>query len=176
MKNQKTADWTGAVARHSAAARAFEETARSVKPDAWATAVGEGKWSPAQITEHLNRSYQVTLGELRGNTGLRIRTTWLQRQLLRQTVLRSIYRTRQLPRGARAPSEIMPTSVNESQSELLERFSTLAREFDHEVLSKRNRTNGKLTHHVFGEIDLLPGIDFIAIHIEHHHRQIMGRS
>jgi hypothetical protein len=31
-----------------------------------------------------------------------------------------------------------------------------------------------LTHHIFGEIDVLPGIDFLAIHIEHHHRQIQS--
>jgi len=173
MKSQA---WVNAVARHSAAASAFAKTAGAVKSDVWSTPLGEGKWSPAQVTEHLNRTYQMTLGELRGKGGLRIRTPWLLRQLLRQTVLRSIYRKRQLPRGARAPSEIMPSTVNGSQSELLERFSTLAYEFDQEALSEKNRTNRKLTHHVFGEIDLLPGIDFIAIHIEHHHRQITGRS
>jgi hypothetical protein len=176
MKNRGHVAWTDAVARHSAAAIAFAETARAVKPEAWSTPVGDGKWSPAQVTEHLNRTYQVTLDELRGKKGLRIRTPWLLRQVLRQTVLRSIYRKRQLPPGARAPSEIMPTTVDGSQSELLERFLTFARDFDEEALSKGNQSNRKLTHHVFGEIDLLPGIDFIAIHIEHHHRQIMRRS
>jgi hypothetical protein len=104
MKNMKSQAWVDAVARHSAAASAFAKTAGAMKPDVWSTPLAEGKWSPAQVTEHLNRTYQMTLGELRGKGGL------------------------------------------------------------------------QLTHHVFGEIDLLPGIDFIAIHIEHHQRQITGRS
>ena len=168
-------EWTEAVARHTKSAAAFADTARTVEEESWSIPVGAGKWSPAQITEHLNQTYRVILRELRGEQGIRVRTPWLLRLLLRQTVLRSIYRKRKLPRGARAPSEIVPKGMGGTKSELLERFATLAREFDGEVLGNRENRNRKLTHHVFGQIELLPGIDFIAIHIEHHHKQIISR-
>jgi hypothetical protein len=123
------------------------------------------------VTDHLNRTYEVIIGELKGQKGLRIRSPWLLRQVLRQTVLRSIYRKRALPKGARAPSEISPRVIEERQSMSVERFTSLAREFE-ETVSANRESGQKLTHHIFGEIDLLPGLDFIAIHIEHHHRQI----
>lgn len=173
MVNELPTDWSTAVARHAASANAFAETARSVPPETWTTPVGEGKWTPAQITEHLNRTYETVLDELRGKSGIRIRSPWLLRQLLRQTVLRSIYKNRELPRGAKAPSEILPKTVTGTQDNLVRRFAGLAEEFGEEVLANRGQDNRKLTHHVFGEIALLPGIDFIAIHIEHHHRQIL---
>jgi len=163
--------WESALARHRNASGIFAETAIAIPDSDWSTPLSEGKWSPAQVTEHLNRTYQVIIGELKGGRGIRVRSPWLLRQLLRQTVLRSIYRKRALPKGARAPSELIPKVVNETRSDSIERFGTLAREFE-EAMNANRQTGRKLTHHIFGAIDLERGLDFIAIHIEHHHRQI----
>jgi len=173
MRNKTLTEWNAALAQHSNAAMAFAKTARSITPESWSEPLAEGKWSPAQVTEHLNRTYQVVIDEIRGGKGIRLRSPWLLRQVLRQTVLRSIYRKRQLPKGARAPSEIIPKVVEGTQVELLERFCALAHDFE-QSMSTNRETGRKLTHHIFGEIELLPGIDFIAIHLEHHHRQIEG--
>ena len=163
--------WESALARHTNAAGTFTKTAEAISDSEWSTPLSEGKWSPAQVTEHLNRTYQVLIGELKGEQGIRVRSPWLLRQILRQTVLRSIYRKRALPKGARAPSEIIPKVVNEMQSASLARFVNLSREFE-EGMNANRQTGRKLTHHIFGAIDLERGLDFIAIHIEHHHRQI----
>jgi hypothetical protein len=173
MTNSNADAWDSALLRHSNAAGTFANTAGSISESSWSEPLADGKWAPAQVTEHLNRTYQVIIGELNGEEGIRIRSPWLLRQVLRQTLLRSIYRKRALPKGARAPSEIDPNVIDETQSASLERFSKLAQEF--EVAMSANRETGRtLTHHVFGEIELLPGLDFIAIHIEHHHRQLAG--
>jgi hypothetical protein len=175
-KNQLTNhsnDWTDALTRHAAASKAFADTARAINGESWFRPLAEGKWSPGQVVEHLNKTYLVVIDQLRGGKGIRIRSPWLLRQLLRQTVLRSIYRKRRLPKGARAPSEIVPKGEGE-QGESVDRFSRLAEEFEQVALAS-HATGRKLTHHIFGEIDLLPGVDFIAIHIAHHHRQITGR-
>src|SRR6185436_17056569 len=111
MRNKTLTEWNAALAQHSNAAMTFARTARSITPESWSEPLSEGKWSPAQVTEHLNRTYQVVIGELTGEKGIRIRTPWLLRQVLRQTVLRSIYRKRRLPKGARAPSEVIPKEV-----------------------------------------------------------------
>jgi hypothetical protein len=173
MKQSESKSFEAAIARHGSSAAAFGQTAASLIEDSWPVPIGEGKWSPAQVTEHLNRTYRVIIDELNGGKGIRIRSPWLLRQILRQTVLRSIYRKRQLPKGARAPSEIVPKEVEGTQTELVERFRHLAMEF--ELAVEKNR-DGKLTHHIFGEIEVERGIDFIAIHIEHHHRQISKNS
>jgi hypothetical protein len=165
--------WERALARHSDAAKAFSTRAAAISEAAWSEPLGEGKWSPAQVTEHLNRTYDVVIEELNGGKGIRIRSPWLLRQVLRQTMLRSIYRKREIPRGARAPSEIFPNVTDETQTASLERFATLGLKFE-EAMTANRETGRKLTHHIFGEIELLPGVDFVAIHIEHHHRQILG--
>jgi len=172
MSKHDQQDWTNALARHTSAAEGFANTATSVDSSLWSIPLGEGKWTPAQVTEHLNRTYQVVIDEVRGGEGIRIRSSWLLRQVLRQTILRSILRKRRLPQGARAPSEVAPKEVNGTQTELLQRFGKLSAEFEEEFLKNSANTDKKLTHHIFGEIDLLRGIDFVAIHIEHHHRQI----
>jgi hypothetical protein len=172
MTNSEASSWKDALARHAASAGAYQETAGAISSESWPVPLGEGKWSAAQVTEHLNRTYQVVIEELSGGKGIRIRTPWLLRQVLRQTVLRSIYKKRQLPKGARAPSEVIPKDVEGTQSELIERFHHLATQFEQVAQSNAGEDGRKLTHHIFGEIDVLSGIDFVAIHIEHHHRQI----
>jgi hypothetical protein len=164
MKPSQSKAWEAALARHANSAAAFGLTVASLDEDSWTIPLGEGKWSPAQVTEHLNRTYRVVVDQLNGGKGIRIRSPWFLRQVLRQTMLRSIYRKRQLPKGARAPSEIVPKEVEGTQTELVERFRNLAKEF--ELAVDKNR-GGRLTHHIFGEIEVERGIDFIAIHIEH---------
>ena len=173
MKNHAK-KWDDAIARHGAAATAFRATASLISPDSWLLPMAEGKWSPAQVSEHLSQTYQIVIRELSGEKGIRIRSPWLLRQVLRQTVLRSIYRKRKLPRGARAPSEIAPNVVDDNQEEAIEKFIRLARQFEKAARTAETVKGRKLTHHIFGEIDVLPGIDFVAIHIEHHQRQIQS--
>ena len=173
MKNHYQ-EWDEAIARHYPAATAFSTTARLIDSESWFAPMTEGKWSPAQVAEHLSQTYQVVIRELRGEKGIRIRSPWLLRQVLRQTVLRSIYRKRKLPKGARAPSEIAPRVVDATQQQAMEKLGRLAREFEAAARTAETLPGRKLTHHIFGQIDVLPGIDFIAIHIEHHHRQIQS--
>ena len=112
--------------------------------------------------------------QLRGGSGLRLRSGWLMRQALRALILPSIFRKRALPRGARAPSEIRPREVRGTQPEALALLENLARGFEAEAFSRRHQPGLTLDHHVFGGLDLRRGVDFIAIHVEHHQRQIAG--
>lgn len=175
MKNHDLNKWTDALSRHTSAVNAYVATAQMIDREAWFAPMAAGKWAPAQVTEHLNRSYKVVLDQLRGGRGIRVRSPWLLRQILRATVLRSIFRNRRLPSGAQAPSEVMPREVAGSQALALDRFVHLAREFSEEIASHRG-DGSRITHHVFGAVELLPGIDFVAIHIEHHHRQISANA
>ncbi|HSB29093.1 MAG TPA: DinB family protein [Pyrinomonadaceae bacterium] len=170
MPNQATL-WNDALARHSAAVEAICETAGSISDVEWSIPIREGKWSAGQIVDHLNKTYEVAIKQVQGSSGIRVRSPWLLRLIMRQTILRSIYRKRTLPKGARAPSEIRPAAECGTKNDLVERFMKLASEFE-EVVRANRATRTQLTHHIFGGIDLLKGIDFIAIHVEHHHRQL----
>lgn len=170
MPNQDTL-WNDALARHSAAAEDICKTAGSISDVKWPLPISEGKWSAGQIVDHLNKTYEVAIKQMQGSAGIRVRSPWLLRLILRQTILRSIYRKRSLPKGARAPSEIRPAAECGAKNDLVDRFKKLASEFE-EVVRANRPTSTQLTHHIFGGIDLLKGVDFIAIHVEHHHRQL----
>jgi len=91
---------------------------------------------------------------------------------VRATVLRWIFSKRALPRGAKSLNEVKPERVVDSPPEAMVRMNRLAQEFENQVAEQHADPQSKLTHHIFGEIDPLRAIDFLAIHIEHHHRQI----
>jgi hypothetical protein len=168
-------EWRRVVDRHAAAVAGFLDAAAAVDARAWREPLADGKWSPAQLADHLIRTYEVVGGEVRGASGLRVRTGWGLRQVLRATILRSIMRTGRLPRGAKAPSEIAPGPADDLRDDALERLRALADELEAGVVARRAEKDFRLTHHVFGAFPALAGLEFVAIHTEHHARQLSGR-
>ena len=178
MKNNSTAnsaiekEWTEAIERHRVVTADYLQTAAHFDEQVWRLPVGAEKWTPAQITDHLIRTYEVTLGQMRGGQGIKMQYGFPLRQILRVLLLPKIFRTRKLPRGAKAPPEILPKDSGMLRETALEHLKELSGEFENEILARRNDTYFRLTHHVFGEIKPLKGIDFVAIHTEHHARQL----
>lgn len=148
------------------------QTASRIAEQGWRFPVETAKWTPAQITDHLIRTYQISLAEIRGGQGMKMQYGFLLRQILRLAVLPRIFRTRRLPGGAKAPSEILPADSKMPRETTLKQLEELSGEFERQILSRRHDEHLRLTHHVFGKIKPLKGVDFIAIHIEHHGRQL----
>src|SRR5688572_31383601 len=101
-----------ALRMHSEAAARLIESAKLVRADVWLAPHAPGKWSPAEIVEHLNATYDVLTRELEGGTGMKVLTKPWQRLLLRWTIYRKILRKGLFPKGARAPREIRPATPN----------------------------------------------------------------
>jgi hypothetical protein len=51
--------WPEAIRLHGSAALAFAAAAEAVEADAWDHPFAEGKWSPAEITDHLIQTYSM---------------------------------------------------------------------------------------------------------------------
>ncbi|MEP6768361.1 MAG: DinB family protein [Acidobacteriota bacterium] len=169
-------EWTEAVGRHRAAITDYLRVASSIEEPVWRLPIGPNKWTPAQITDHVFRTYQVAVEQVRGGPGIRVRYGFLLRQILRVLFLPRIFRTRRLPRGAKAPREIFPGDSEILREMALRRLDELSSEFEREILLRRDDRSLRLTHHIFGEIEPLKGVDFIAIHTEHHGRQLSDRG
>lgn len=165
-------EWTAAIETHRAAIADYARAASGIDEQAWRLPVAAEKWTPAQITDHLVLTYQMLVKQIRGERSLKMQFGFPLRQILRLVVLPKIYRTRQLPRGAKAPPEIMPEDSKMPRRTALEQLTKLSAEFENEILARQNDTEFRLTHHVFGQIKPLKGIDFITIHTEHHTRQL----
>ncbi len=164
--------WTDTIETHRAAIADFARAASAMEEEAWRLPVHPGKWTPAQITDHLLRTYRIVLDQLRGGPGIKPQYGFLLRQILRLAFLPRIFRTRRLPAGAKAPVEIRPADSNIARETALRQLTDVSAEFETEMLSRRNDKDLRLTHHVFGAVKPLRGVDFIAIHTEHHARQL----
>src|SRR5689334_3566845 len=114
--------WLEALRIHGSAASAFATAAEAVEPEAWDRPRAEGKWSPAQITDHLIRTYDVLLREIAGGGGMKVRTRLWMRLLLRLTYMPRILRTGRFPAQAPAPPEIRPSKTPPDQRSGVELF------------------------------------------------------
>jgi len=165
--------WAKAVALHRTAAARFAAIVEPFDDATWSAPIAAGKWSPALITEHLNRAYQVMLAELEGGPGMQLRTRPWQRVLLRFTIVPRLLRGGWFPAGARAPRETRPPEVAGSHADVVARFNDLAARFEASMTSARSRNpDARLTHAYFGSTRLANAMLLCARHLEHHERQL----
>jgi hypothetical protein len=165
--------WLEALRLHESAAAGLARSAEAIPPQAWAAPMAEGKWSPAQITEHLILAYEVLLRELEGGPGMQLRTRGWQRLLLRFTLVPRILRGDTFPTGARAPRETRPGEVVGEQADQIARFRADAERF-HAAVQEARASNPRqqLTHAYFGASSLEESVLLCARHIQHHHKQL----
>lgn len=165
-------EWIQVIERHRAAVALYFQLAGTIPENTWLTPIEAEKWTPAQITHHLILTYQVFLKQIRGEQNIKTVYSPFVRWLLRLFILPQIYRRRKLPRGAQAPKEILPIDADKKCEVALEELEKAVGEFENEASERRNEENLRLTHHVFGKIKLIEGIELAAIYMEHHARQL----
>ena len=161
---------------HRSAAAAFETAVSQIPAEVWAQPAAPGKWSPAEITEHLARSYESHLTELRGGPGIRVRVKGLKLFILRWTVMPKLLRTGRFPEGVRAPSEVAPVTPAGTREAGVARFRELAATFEGEMAGRLEVGKGRITHPFFGKLTLDQALRFVELHVRHHGRQLPGAS
>lgn len=159
-------------ADHQAAVNRFVEAARRVPADRWNTPLGEGKWSPAQVVEHVRLAYHILGGEFDGRPGLRIRTNWWQRGLARLKYLGPILERGRIPKGAPAPREARPGPGPFERDQLLAATVALAAAFEVAIEKRWNDPAAFATHHIFGRLEPRQVIRFAVVHDDHHASQL----
>lgn len=162
-----------AASLHQRVMQDMVSAAESVPADRWTTPRAEGKWSPAEVLEHVSLAYHVMSNELAGGPPMRIKTKAWQRLLLRFTMVPKIMRGDGFPSGARSPKEIKPATANANQREAIDAFKKRAADFD--VAVARAQDSGRrvrLTHAYFGAMTLVDSVTLLARHLEHHVKQM----
>lgn len=168
------ARWHAAVEEHQVALAAYLDTAARLSDAAWTQPWRPGKWTPAQTTDHLVKTYRVLIGEVNGGPAMRLKLTPFRRGVLRLLLLPHMLFHRTFPRGAVAPRELRPEAEGgaparvQALAEMREWGERMERE------AERARAAGwtHITHPFFGQIDLTRGMRLCAVHIEHHTRQL----
>ena len=158
--------WQRAVREHRAALSSFVEFASGIDAAAWELPLADGKWSPAEVTEHLALAYVAALAELAGGPALAPRLSPARQTLLRWLLVPHMLFHRSVPR-ARAPREIRPAAPVADRATALARLLHLGQEFE---AACALRPQVRLTHPYFGSVDRATTVRLLALHIEHHQR------
>ena len=162
-----------AVRRNREALSRFVTAVEGLSADEWRTPVAPGKWSPAQIAEHLALTADEARQVLRGTSSLP-RLPAPVRPLVRWIVLRSV-RTGKFPRGGKAAKAFTPSGASAERAQALQRLRTSADAFEAEFAAAARAGRTKLAHPAFGALDLVAYMLFNALHVRHHTAHIPAR-
>ncbi|HET7275797.1 MAG TPA: DinB family protein [Longimicrobiaceae bacterium] len=170
------AAWIRGVGEHREALAAYLDAAGAIRESGWSRPVADGKWSPAQITEHLTLAYQAIQQELAGGPPMALRVTGWRQTAFRQFLLPHILFHRRIPIRARSPRELRPAETDSlaPRDAALERLRVLGTSTEQEVQRAGDNPDRCITHPYFGAIPLLRALRLCAVHVDHHRRQLDG--
>lgn len=166
--------WAEVVADHAAAADEFVGTIEHLTAEQWTRRLSAEAWSPAEITDHLARTYSQYAGESRGKNSLRVRLRWPQLLLARAFVKPRLLRGAPFPK-ARAPRTLRPSAGPTTPADGVALFKATGAACvrDLTILAER-RPYRQLVHPYLGPLPLYDMVTFAAQHVRHHHRQLLG--
>lgn len=166
------ARWSEALVAHREAMRSYLSAAAAVPEERWLEPLAPGKWSPAEVTEHVRLVYAQLVSELTGGQGVAIRVRWPLRSWIRWIYLGRILRTGEFPAGARSPREARPGEVSADRQAAAQGLETAAESFERELAARRGLPATRLTHHIFGRLSPWTGLLLCTVHTRHHGRQL----
>lgn len=165
--------WPEIQQLHDAAAESLARTAENVDPQKWLVPRAPGKWTPAQVVDHLSRVYDVVTNEVEGGEGMKLRMTLPRRMFFRLMFLRRILRGGWFPEKAPAPYETRPGQGIADQSAAIAGFRSRAAKFAAAVAKAHDSGRRvRITHAYFGTAPLDKATLLCARHIEHHQKQL----
>jgi len=159
-----------ALADNRAAIEEFVAAARNVDAAEWNTPRAEGKWSAAQIAEHLAIVYEYNRKVVTGTAGKGAPA--LLRPLLRWFVVTSTLKSGGFTRKGRAPRIFHPTASPTAAAPLLARLATAVAGFENDIRSGHPEGRHTVAHPFFGTLPTVAYLRLQAIHTRHHRSQL----
>ncbi|HSA55188.1 MAG TPA: DinB family protein [Gemmatimonadaceae bacterium] len=164
-------DLTALLEDHDVAVREFLDRASAVPSYRWHAPRAQGKWSPAQETQHIVRAFDAYLRDLRGEGTMRLKGKWWQRRLWRWVIMPRMLEGRWITRQVRAPREIRPEERPADKAPLLAELRHRVETFESTLVeARRVDPKRRVTHPFFGRIDLATLVRLSAAHTRHHAR------
>jgi hypothetical protein len=164
--------WDRAVRAHAIALERFLDCAAAVPPSKWSEPLAPGKWTPAEVVEHLVLAYETVGRELSGGAGMRVVLPGWKRLIARLFYLPRIIAGRGFPKGAKAPRETRPVSVRGTQAEVVSAMRSIASGVERQMLDAHGRAGRRLTHAYFGRMTFEQGMLMQVRHLDHHRAQL----
>ncbi len=134
----------------------------------WSVPRAEGKWSPAQVTEHVARALEESANLVAGRPSKFPKLPFFLRPLARGLLLHRVIRTGRFPK-ARTNRPMDPERGPDTPAEGRARVEVAAAAFDRACSES---TTDCLESDTFGVISLVDYARFQAVHTRHHTVQI----
>ncbi len=164
-------DLQTALTGNREAISAFLSAARAVPSSRWAEPRAPGKWSSAEITEHVALSYEVSRGILQGSfKGTRVPR--LFRPLIGTFFLQPVLQRGEFGRPAKAPKPLRPTGTHTGLEALTSRLQASADSFEAYVATAARAGKTSVDHPLFGRLPLDEFLRLQTIHTHHHRKQL----
>jgi len=160
------------IEQHREAIRAYAARAGSLPDSSWITARAPGKWSPAELTEHLILTYEALAAELSGGPAIRVRVKGWRLLALRLFVLPRFLKHGIVPPGVRSPKEIAPAAGDPDRPAALARLHAVSRLFEDLAAGREDGGGRGVTHPFFGRLSFAQGVRFAEVHLRHHTGQL----
>ena len=174
--------WAAAINEHDEVLADFTAHLQRVQPHHWWLSTKAGKWSPAEEALHVVIAYELGSGAVAmpsGLGGMRLLVSPVRAWLSRQLLLPLMLMTKQFPRGAKAPAEVVPSlpeAANLSAAAMSERLAGSAR-LTVVALQRSDTSEGsrRFVHAYFGPLDSLTTLRLLSAHTRHHTRHFARR-
>jgi hypothetical protein len=169
MSNRTEGRLRALLLDHDLAVQTFVGRANAIDATRWLAPRAEGKWTPAQETQHVLLAYEAFTRQLTDDVTMRRRTNAVRTLIARMIGLTSILWFKRIPMAVKAPREVRPEWIDAPAAELVpqlrqqvERFVSA---FGH---SWRSNPRQRMTHYLFGRLSLDQGIRLVTVHTRHH--------
>jgi hypothetical protein len=160
-----------ALAANREAAKQFLATARTVAKEKWAAPIAPGKWSPAQITEHVALSTEVALKAIKGDKSMGSIPSFL-RWLPRKLGFDPTIKKGRFPEKQRGPAIFKPSDSHANYDISAARFDRAIADLESHARELAKAGTTAFEHSFFGRVLIADYVKFNALHSEHHERQL----
>lgn len=143
-------------------------------PDHWMVPLRPGKWSPAELVEHLSITFDESRKVVLGAPSAFPSVPRPLRPVLRALVLRRVNRSGRLPNG-RTPPAFSPGLPPPAPAQGRARLERSLGEFEDACGTHLSATS-QIASTVFGRITLGEFVRFQEVHVRHHAYQVLARS
>jgi hypothetical protein len=166
--------WPALLAEHAEAADAFVAAISELPQAQWSAKATPEGWSPAEITEHLARTYSQYAGESRGKNSLRVRLGPVRLFFARAFVKPRLLAGAPFPK-AKAPRPLRPSGGPDTPADGVALFRATGESClrDLGILVER-RPHKRLVHPYLGGLPIYDVVRFASQHIHHHRRQLLA--
>lgn len=160
-----------AIAANREAAKRFLSTARSVAREKWATPVAPGKWSPAQIVDHVATSTEVALKTIKGDKSMGSFPRFF-RAIPRAMVFNSTLKKGAFPAKMRGPAIFAPSREHASLEASAARLERAMSDLEVHVRDMAKAGKHAFEHGFFGSLKVADYVRFNGLHTDHHEQQL----